>query len=50
LYTDAFSDSGVWLFGFDADFFEYDALGMRGATEGRGLEGGTEKPLLVVEI
>lgn len=50
LDSDTFSDGRVGLFGFDTDFFEDNALGVRGATEGRGLVGGSEESLLVVQI
>lgn len=50
LNSDTFSDGRVGLFGFDADFFKHDALGVRGTSEGRGLVGGSEESLLVVKI
>ena len=45
-----FADGRVGLLGFDADLFEHDALGVRATSEGRRLECGSEKSLLVVEI
>jgi len=41
LDPDALPDGRVGLLGFDADLLEDDALGVRGASEWRGLEGGT---------
>ena len=35
LHTHTFADGRVWLLGFDADFFEHDAFGVRRAS-GRG--------------
>lgn len=45
-----FSDGRVWLFGFNTDFFQDDSLCVRRATEGRGLVGGSEQSLLVVQV
>ena len=50
LDSDTFSDGGVGLFGFDTDLFQHNTLGVRGATEGGGLIGGSEESLLVVQI
>lgn len=50
LYTDTLSDGRVGLLGFDTDLLEDNALGVGGATERRGLEGGTEGTLLVSQI
>jgi hypothetical protein len=50
LHPDALPDGRVWLLGFDTNFFEDNALGVRGATEGRRLVCGSEEALLVVEI
>lgn len=47
---DALPDSRVGLLGLNTDLFEDDTLGVRGATERRGLEGGSEKTLLVSQI
>jgi len=46
----ALSDGGVGLLGLDTDLFEDDAFGVGGTTKWRGLEGRSEKALLVVEI
>lgn len=46
LYPNALSNGRVGLFGLDTNFLEDDTLGVRRATKGRGLEGGSEKPLL----
>ena len=43
-------DSGVGLLGLNTDLLEDDALGVGSTTEGRGLVGGTEKALLVVQV
>lgn len=50
LNTNTLSDSGVGLLGLNTDLLEDDALGVGGATEGRGLEGGTQSTLLILEI
>jgi hypothetical protein len=50
LYTDTLSDSGVGLLGLNTNLLEDYALGVGRSTEGRGLVGGSEKTLLVVEI
>jgi hypothetical protein len=50
LDTDTLANGRVGLLGLDTDLLEDDTLGVRRATEGRGLVGGTEKTLLVVEI
>lgn len=50
LHSHTLSDGGVGLLSFDADFFEHDAFGVRGAAEGRGLVGCSEQALLVVQI
>jgi len=50
LDTDTLANGRVGLLGLDTDLLEDDTLGVRRTTEGRGLVGGTEKTLLVVEI
>jgi hypothetical protein len=50
LYPDTLSDSGVGLLGLNTDLLKDDALGVGRTTEWRGLVGGSEKALLVVEI
>lgn len=50
LHTDTLSDSGVGLLGLNTDLLEDYALGVGRSTEGGGLEGGSEKTLLVVEV
>ena len=50
LNTDTLSDGRVGLLGLDANLLEDDALSVRGTTERRGLVGGTEQALLVVQI
>lgn len=50
LHTHTLSDGGVGLLGFDTDLLEDDSLGVGGATEGRGLEGGSERTLLIGQI
>src|SRR5690606_30901384 len=41
------SDGRVGLLGLNTDLLEDNSLGVRGTTEWRGLEVGSEKPLLV---
>lgn len=43
-------NGGVGLLGLNTDLFEDDTLGVRGTSEGRRLEGGSEKTLLVVQV
>lgn len=50
LDTDTLSDSGVGLLGLNTDLLEDDALGVGGATERRGLVGGSQKALLEGQI
>jgi hypothetical protein len=50
LNPDTLSNSGVGLLGLNTDLLEDDTLGVGGATEWRGLIGGSEEALLVVEI
>ena len=50
LNTDTLANGRVGLLGLDTDLLEDDTLGVRRTTEGRGLVGGTEQTLLVVEI
>ena len=50
LDTDTLANGRVGLLGLDTDLLKDDALGVRRTTKGRGLVGGTEKTLLVVEI
>jgi hypothetical protein len=50
LDPDTLPNGGVGLLGLDTDLLEHDALGVGGASEGRGLEGGSEKTLLEAEI
>lgn len=50
MHLDTLSNSRVGLLGLDTDFLEDDTLGVRRATEGRGLVGCSEETLLVVEI
>lgn len=50
LNPDTLPNGGVGLLCLDSDLLEDDALGVRGATEGRRLVGGSEKALLVCEI
>ena len=50
LDTDTLANGRVGLLGLDTDLLEDDTLGVRRATKGRGLVGGTEKTLLVVEV
>lgn len=50
LDSDTLSDGGVGLLGLDTDLLEHDALGVRGATEWRGLEGRSEGALLIRQI
>ena len=42
LNLDTLSDSRVGLLGLNTDLLEDDTLGVGGATEGRGLESGSE--------
>jgi hypothetical protein len=46
LDPDALPNSGVGLLGLDTDLLKNDALGVGGASKGRGLEGGSEETLL----
>lgn len=46
LDPDTLSDGRVGLLGLDTDFLEDNSLSVGRTTEGRGLEGGSEKPLL----
>jgi hypothetical protein len=50
LYPDTLSDSGVGLLGLNTNLLEDYALGVGRTTERRGLVGGSEETLLVVEI
>jgi hypothetical protein len=50
LNPDTLSDSGVGLLGLNTDLLEDYALGVGRSTEWRGLVGGSEETLLVVEI
>jgi hypothetical protein len=50
LDPDTLSDSGVGLLGLNTDLLEDNALGVRGATEWRGLESGSESALLIRQI
>lgn len=50
LDTDTLPNGGVGLLGLDTDLLEDDALGVGGATEGRGLESGAQGTLLVTVI
>lgn len=50
LNTNALSDSGVGLLGLNTDLLQDDTLGVRGTTEGRGLEGSTESTALPVKV
>lgn len=50
LHTHTLSDGGVGLLGLDTDLLEDDSLGVGRTTEGRGLEGGSERTLLVGQI
>lgn len=50
LNTDTLANGRVGLLGLDTDLLEDDALGVGGATEGGGLEGGAELALLVVQV
>jgi hypothetical protein len=50
LNTDTLANGRVGLLGLNTDLLEDDALGVRGATERRGLVSGTEGTLLVVQI
>lgn len=50
LNTDTLSNGGVGLLGLDTDLLEDDALGVGGATEGRGLIGSAEGTLLVGKV
>lgn len=43
-------NGGVGLLGLNTDLFEDDTLGVRSTSEGRRLEGGSEKTLLVVQV
>lgn len=47
LDSDTLSDTGVGLLGLNTDLLEHNALGVRGTSEGRGLEGSAQKSLLV---
>lgn len=50
LDTDTLPNGGVGLLGLDTDLLEDDALGVGGATEGRGLERSAQGTLLVTVI
>jgi hypothetical protein len=50
LHTDTLPDGRVRLLGLDADLLENDSLGVGGASEWRGLEGGSQSSLLVSQI
>ena len=50
LNLDTLSDSRVGLLGLNTDLLEDDALGVGGATERRGLVGGSQKALLEGQI
>ena len=42
LNSDALSNGGVWLFGFDTDFVEDDSFRVGRTSEGIGLQGSSE--------
>lgn len=50
LNTNALSDSGVGLLGFNTDLLKDDALGVRRATERRRLESSAQSTLLIVKV
>lgn len=50
LDTHTLANSGVGLLGLNTDLLEDDSLGVGRATEGGGLEGGSEGTLLVSQI
>lgn len=50
LDLDTLPNGGVGLLGLNADLLEDDTLGVGSTTEGRGLVGGTEEALLVVQV
>jgi len=50
LDTDTLANGGVWLLGLNTDLLKNNALGVGGTSEWRGLVGGTEKSLLVVQV
>ena len=50
LDLDTLANGGVGLLGLNTDLLEDDTLSVRGTTERRGLEGGSEKALLVVQV
>lgn len=50
LDLDTLPNGRVGLLGLNSDLFEDDTLGVGSTTEGGGLESGTEKALLVVQV
>ena len=50
LHTHTLANGRVGLLGLNTDLLEDYALGVGRSTEGGGLEGGSEKTLLVVEV
>jgi len=50
LDSNAFSNSGVWLFGFDSDFLDDDTFSVRSTGKWVGFQGGSQMSLFVVKI